>query len=602
MFESTLSVASRQKRAGLTACLVVGGVCLIPGTAAAAWSEPLTAKSKLFSVPGQPGTPACPSGGWAELHDSFVSPLPLPCPRSINDYTANHSHGPLHATGFLHSDNGFFAVYDTTGNVFGSSDIAIRLDPTNFFANTSHDEGFVDMWIYRNFRGIIVRSPHNVRRFSGWREGEPAVPCAGLSENARDPAILHEFKTAPHVLDTCAPPALRRTKEPSVATHYAGFFSSTYVTWLERDQAKFNATTLADEEKAWKVYVARVAHVGLTSQEQDPVFLQGGLPLGGALNRDKLKNAHSPKITLVNDMPWVIWAEDTGPGVRTTHVRAWNGSSWADKGDPSGIGTLETKNCYTQVVGPPNTNAGGSLGEVLEGYSVDIGAVGTPPNQRAVAVTATEIFGECMLLVRTFQNDAWELVGAGTLPGTPSGLIGDGQHARTPRLFGTPSNDVFVTWREGDTLRVSTANLSGTVTGDWKDLTGPHPDGHWGIGTFPSILVTPAEVNGTNWHVLALGGRRGTDVSVDRALVGMVTNPTFPQQAIFQSIGGGAKVTTDGKNPPNPMPEPNVWDAPTNVIASVNGQVGDADNYLIWIQRGDNHRARDTGTFVRKGR
>src|SRR6185503_19260043 len=121
----------------------IGCACLSTGNAGATWAEPLTPPSWRFKAPGSSNSDACPSGGgWAELHDLTFLPeqpdpptgtptnyMPIFCPRSFNDYTANHSHGPMHATGFLHSDNGYYGIYDETGHVFASSDIAIRLDP-----------------------------------------------------------------------------------------------------------------------------------------------------------------------------------------------------------------------------------------------------------------------------------------------------------------------------------------------------------------------------------------------------------------------------------------------------------------------------------------
>jgi hypothetical protein len=577
------------RRQGVVASNAVGAAALgylvfLASSSFAAWGQPVTAPSSRFGY-------ECPSGGWAEHHASHIFyNIPVYCPRSYNDYRANHSHGPVHATGFLTNDGSFVGVYDETGNVFASSDIAVRLDPNHTWANTNEDQGFVDMWIYRNPVGHIVRDKRDVRHY---RE---SPNCSG-SAYLNPAYFAHEFKTAPHVEDKCAPQALRRTKEPAVASVYGGIYSTTYVTWLERNQQMYN-TTPAMYDRSWKVYVAAFAQQTLAGQQQDPIFLEGGLPYGGALNRDGALDAHSPKIAVVAGTPWVIWSEDNGPDWRDTHVKAWENNTWTDKGYYWSTG--EAKNCHTGTGGPESTYYNPSTG-----YSVDIAAVNTFAGEAPVIVSASEVSGECRPVVRMFQGGTWWQVGAAgaMYPGEPSGLIGNGTGASAPRIVATSNGDVFVGWREGSNVRVSTANVAlGAVGAAWKDLTGPYSGGHWGEGGFPSLAVNKPSANETNWYQFRVASYKSSSftVSVETAAVGMVTNTGgYAQKAIWQTPQASANDTTDGQN--KPMTLPNAWWAPSTLIPTTVGQVGNWDNYFIFVQSGNGHRMNDTGVFIRKG-
>jgi hypothetical protein len=560
----------------------LGYLVFLAGSSFAAWDPPLTAPSSRFGY-------VCPSGGWYEEHAHHIfENIPVMCPRSYNDYRANHSHGPMHATGFLTNDNSFVGVYDETGNVFASSDIAVRLNPNHAWANTNENQGFVDMWIYRNVTGYIVRDKRDVRHYSEYPN------CVGNHMNPQ--VAAHEFKTAPHVDDKCAPPVLRRAKEPAVASIYGGIYSTTYITWLERNQVMYNSS-IGAADKAWKVYVAAFAQQTLAGQQQDPVFLGGGGPYG-SLNRDYQLDAHSPKIAVVAGTPWVIWSEDNGPDWRDTHVKAWENNTWTDKGYYWSTG--EAKNCHIGIGGPDSTYYNPS-----SGYSVDISPVSVwGGGEVPVIVSASEVSGECRPVVRMFQNGTWNQVGAAgaMYPGEPSGLIGNGTGASTPRIVGTSNGDVFVAWREGSNVRVSTANVAFGPGAAWKDLTGPYAGGHWGEGGFPSMAVNKPSANETNWYQFRVASYKSSyfSVSVETAAVGMVTNTGgWAQKAVYQTPQASANVTTDGQN--QPMTLPNAWWAPSNLIPTTVGQVGTWDNYLAFIQRGDGHRLNDTGVFIRKG-
>src|ERR1041385_1681386 len=91
-------------RAAVTSA-IIGAFSAWAQGADAAWGNPLTPPSSRFDGMG---SQACPSGGWKEMHDEFPTAgyLPLPeyagcasqqcntlpiyCPRSYNDYQANH--------------------------------------------------------------------------------------------------------------------------------------------------------------------------------------------------------------------------------------------------------------------------------------------------------------------------------------------------------------------------------------------------------------------------------------------------------------------------------------------------------------------------------
>jgi hypothetical protein len=616
---------------------VLGGMILGPASAGAAWEEPLTAKQGLF--PNGANFHCGSNGGWAETHDddilpvqqpgppSTVNTMPVFCPRSLNDFTANHSHGSLHATGFLSMMgpsfsngefvNAFFGVYDETAQVYGSSDIAVRLNPKHAKANPDHHQGYVDAWVFRNSRGIININPHDTRHATP-PNNETACHNLGADNSptfANDwaPGIENEYKTAQHAKDTCVPSALRRAKEPAVATTGTGLTAATFVAWLERDLPKANPDLVAPEEVAWKVYVGRLTHGPLhLNMLADPRAQTSITPLPvstanmGSLNRFTNRDARSPKITVVAGVPWVAWAEDNGTSNRDTLVKAYNFTTniWETKGAFGGTG--ETKNCYWGTVGPPNTHGGLVPGDFLIsgiGYSTDIATVTTTNGPRAVVVTSNEELGECRLVVRMYNpsNNTWQLVtgSGGASPGSASGLIGNGHPAITPRIFGTPSGDVFVAWSENGTLRVSTANVN-SANAPWKDVDGPDGVGTgWRTGVFPSIAVTPFEQGGNQWHILNVAAISGSNVSVARALVGMLENQGFAQTPIFQTFGEKANVESDGTG--TAMLDANAWAAPTNLVVATNGQFGALDNYLIWPQRADNHRALDTGIFVRRG-
>src|SRR5581483_4013839 len=93
-------------------------------------------------------------------------------------------------------------------------------------------------------------------------------------------------------------------------------------------------------------------------QQQDPVPMppaSASSPVNvDALNADTTHDAHSPKIALVNNVPWVVWAEDDGTSKRT-RVKTYQNGTWVTRGPANGTG--DDLNCYASATSPSNAPA-----------------------------------------------------------------------------------------------------------------------------------------------------------------------------------------------------------------------------------------------------
>jgi hypothetical protein len=137
------------------------------------------------------------------------------------------------------------------------------------------------------------------------------------------------FKSAPHVGDTAAPQVMRITKEPhAVSDNTLGNYSTTYFTWLEKEYDPWNMSMGAST--VWNVYVAQQLQYAMGAQAALPTYLRGGQANAGSLNSNTAANAHSPRITVANGVPWVAWVEDRTVGsssYQDVHVKRWNASA-----------------------------------------------------------------------------------------------------------------------------------------------------------------------------------------------------------------------------------------------------------------------------------
>ena len=406
----------------------------------------------------------------------------------------------------------FYGVFDNSGNVFGASDIIVRVDPRGPMASES--KGYADMFLHANYSGLYISNKNDALGFdTGPRDARTTDPFA--------------FKTWAQVntADRGTPQRLRQTRDLSAST--IPFAAKTandyaYFTWLEREVPEF--TTAADASQiAWKVYVARQTLGNLSGQWVAPKLLTHGANELGSLNDNSTYNAYNPRVTTVNGLPWVAWVEQAG-GETDVHVDYYSstgmwhrtGDAWNTTGDwYSCVGTGKPHAYYTSG---SNTSDYPNSGQVFyAGNSLDISTVNikvagvlTEVPVLVNSTRSTDGSGPCRLTVRVYYNGQWVLVQNAAKQYSSSTT----PDALTPRVVGTVNGDVFVTWEQDNKVYLKTANLTDFYTsGDagWKTLTNPYSaDSFQGNGFDPAIAVIPNSANPTVHNiVLAVHGQVG---------------------------------------------------------------------------------------------